>query len=273
MFKNIHTKNNNPGSIIYLPHGGGPWPLLGDHRHLDLIDFLKEVVSALLKPSAILIISAHWETDIPTVTSGKSPELIYDYYGFPEETYAIEYPAPGCPQLAEKIVEAFSEHAIPATASGSRGFDHGLFVPLKIMYPEATIPCVQLSLLASLDPGEHIRCGRALADLREDNLLIIGSGASFHNLRAFREIPTEEAQSKNEAFEQWLIDTLVNEQLSEEARIQRLANWESGPAARYCHPREEHLLPLHVCYGIASAPAERVIEVEFLGKKSSAYIW
>lgn len=273
MSRVIQEKSNIPGSMIYLPHGGGPWPLLGDHRHLDLIEFLKEVVSTLIKPSAILMISAHWETDIPSVTGSKSPGLLYDYYGFPEKTYAIEYPTPGYPQLADKIVRVLEKNAIPAIADDSRGFDHGFFVPLKIMYPEATIPCVQISLLDSLDPGEHIRLGRALADLQEDNLLIIGSGASFHNLRAFHEAPSDEAQSKNEAFEQWLIDTLSNEQLSEEERMRRLEDWESAPAARYCHPREEHLLPLHVCCGIASAPAERVIEVEFLGKKTSAYIW
>jgi 4,5-DOPA dioxygenase extradiol len=273
MSKIIHTKSNNPGSMIYLPHGGGPWPLLGDHRHLDLIDFLKDITSTLIQPSAILMISAHWETDIPTVTSGESPGLIYDYRGFPEQTYSIKYPAPGYPLLAEKIVQLLEKHSIPATTNDSRGFDHGFFVPLKLMYPEAVIPCVQLSLLDSLDPVEHIRLGKALADLQEDNLLIIGSGASFHNLRAFHEIPTMAAQSKNEAFEQWLIETLVSGRLTESERMQRLENWELAPAARYCHPREEHLLPLHVCCGIASAPAERVIEVEFLGKKASAYIW
>ncbi len=273
MSKIIKKRDNKPGSIIYLPHGGGPWPLLGDHRHLDLIDFLKKVGSNLIEPSAILMISAHWETDFPTVTTSNTPELIYDYYGFPDETYAIKYPAPGYPELANKIVRRLGHHNITAKNDESRGFDHGMFVPLKIMYPEATIPCIQLSLLNSLDPSEHIRIGKALADLPDNNLLIIGSGSSFHNLKAFHEAVTEQTQANNDAFEEWLINTLTNKQLSEEERAHMLKNWASAPAARYCHPREEHLLPLHVCYGMASAPAECVIEVEFLGKKTSAYIW
>ncbi len=228
MSKIIKVKSSNPGSIIYLPHGGGPWPLLGDHRHLDLIDFLEKVGANLIKPSAILVISAHWETDLPTVTSGSTPELIYDYSGFPDETYAIKYSAPGYPELASKIVGSLKKHGITAKNDDSRGFDHGFFVPLKIMYPEATIPCVQLSLLNSLEPGEHIRIGRALADLSEPNLLTIGSGSSFHNLRAFHEVVTEETQSNNIAFEKWLINTLTSEQLSEEERTHKLENWASA---------------------------------------------
>jgi len=261
------------GSVIYIPHGGGPWPLLGDPRHRDLIDFLTKIPSFLVKPSAILVISGHWEEELPTVNSGTAPPLFYDYYGFPEESYRITYPAPGDPSLADAVVGLLEQDGIEAGYDDQRGFDHGVFVPLKIMYPEATIPCVQLSLVNSLNPAEHIRIGRALSALREENLLIIGSGASFHNLRAFHEEPSEEAQMRNESFEKWLIDTLSDEQLSEKKRARILEEWESAPAARYCHPREEHLLPLHVCYGIGSAAARQIYEIEMMGKKTSSYIW
>ncbi len=273
MPRDIYRKNSNPGSIIYLPHGGGPWPLLGDERHTDLIHFLETVPAALIKPSAILIISGHWEEEHVTVTGSSTPPLLYDYYGFPEETYAITYPAPGNIPLAKKIVEILQQQNIAATADTSRGYDHGVFVPLKIMYPEASIPCIQLSLVNSLHPKEHIAIGRALAELQEENLLIIGSGSSFHNLRAFHEPQTEQSQTDNNAFEQWIAETMSSRQLGEKARAQILENWLTAPAARYCHPREEHLLPLHVCYGIASAPVNRIVEVSFLGKSASACIW
>ena len=196
-----------PGSVLYLSHGGGPLPLLGDKGHQNMINFLREITPTLGKPSAILVISAHWEENQPTITSGASPALIYDYYGFPEESYAFEYPAPGAPELAHKVFSLLGSADIEAKLDGQRGFDHGLFVPLKIMYPDANIPCVQLSLVKSLQPEEHIRMGKALAGLREDNVLVIGSGFSFHNLKAFFAPSTKETQSMNESFEQWLIDT------------------------------------------------------------------
>jgi 4,5-DOPA dioxygenase extradiol len=267
------SENVSRGAVLYLSHGGGPLPLLGDEAHKEMIALLKKVTPVLGNPSAILVISAHWEEDKPTITSGASPSLIYDYYGFPEESYAIEYPAPGAPMLAGKIFDLLKSHGIDASLTDQRGFDHGLFVPLKIMYPDANIPCVQLSLVKSLRPDEHIRIGKALVGLLEENVLVIGSGFSFHNLRAFFAPPTKETQAMNEAFEQWLIDTCSSRQLSESEREHRLINWESAPAARYCHPREDHLLPLHVCYGIAGSAARQVFRFEIMGKKASAYLW
>jgi len=269
----MNRNGGRSGSVIYIPHGGGPWPLLGDPRHKKLTGFLEAVTSSLVKPSAILIISGHWEEKRPTVTGGIAPPLFYDYYGFPEESYKITYPAPGEPALADRVVKVLETHGIQADSDNHRGFDHGAFVPLKIMYPQATIPCVQLSLINSLNPIEHIRIGRALADLDEENLLIIGSGASFHNLRAFHEEPTIEATEANESFEAWLIETLSNKKMSEEEREGRLETWGNAPGARFCHPREEHLLPLHVCYGIAASPAGQIFEIEFMEKKTSSYIW
>lgn len=267
------SKNVPKGSVLFLSHGGGPLPLLGDEAHEEMVALLKKVTPDLGNPSAILVISAHWEEDAPTITNGASPPLIYDYYGFPKEAYAIEYPAPGAPMLANKIFDLLKNHGIDANLTDQRGFDHGLFVPLKIMYPDAAIPCVQLSLLKSLRPDEHIRIGKVLAGLLEDNVLVIGSGFSFHNLKAFFAPSTTETQAMNEAFEHWLIDTCSSDRLSEPERERRLVNWESAPAARYCHPREEHLLPLHVCYGIAGAPARQVFRFEIMEKKASAYLW
>src|SRR3989304_3217423 len=217
-----NESNIPPGSVLYLSHGGGPLPLLGDKGHQNLINFLGEVTPALGKPSAILVISAHWEENQPTITSGASPALIYDYYGFPEEAYAIKYPAPGAPELANKVFSLLESAGMEAKLDGQRGFDHGLFVPLKIMYPDANIPCLQLSLVKSLRPEEHIRMGKALAELREDNVLVIGSGFSSHNLKAFFAPSTKETRSMNESFEQWLVDTCSNSQLTEEEREQRL---------------------------------------------------
>ena len=269
------TANSNTlqNSAIFISHGGGPLPLLGDEAHQEMIANLKSIATILAKPSAIIVISAHWEEDKPTITSGTNPALLYDYYGFPKPSYEIEYPAPGNPLLADKIFQLFNNNHIEAALDEQRGFDHGLFVPLKIMYPDADIPCVQLSLINNLSPAEHIQIGEALAALAEDNVLIMGSGFSFHNLQAFFSPSTNESRSMNESFEQWLIDTCANQDMSEDERTRKLVNWETAPAARYCHPREEHLLPLHVCYGFAKQPAKQVFQFDVMGKKASAYRW
>ncbi len=265
--------NSLRSSVIYLSHGGGPLPLLGDKGHQNMIAFIEQVMPMLIKPSAILVISAHWEACKPSITSGSSPSLLYDYYGFPKEAYNIKYPAPGSPELANKIFNLLENAGIEANLDDRRGFDHGLFVPLKMMYPDADIPCVQLSLVNNLQPEAHIQIGKALAGLRKDNVLIIGSGLSFHNLKEFFAPSTKKSQALNESFEQWLLDTCSNSRFTEVEREQRLLNWESAPAARYCHPREEHLLPLHVCYGVAGTVSKRAFAFEIMGKMTSAYIW
>ncbi len=271
--KTDQSRKERQGSIVFISHGGGPWPLLNDPRHTNLIEFFKKVPSTLISPSAILVISAHWEEDAPAIQSNRQPEMLYDYYGFPEESYQITYPAPGQPELAADISAILTKSGIKTRLDCHRGFDHGLFVPLKIMYPAATIPCLQLSLLKSLDPAEHIHLGRALRELRQKNILIIGSGSSFHNLRAFREPPTQETMARNEAFENWLREVMTNRLWSESERERQLTNWFDAPGARYCHPREEHLLPLHVCYGVAEGPADRVIDVAYMERKASMYVW
>lgn len=264
--------NNLFSKVLFIPHGGGPLPLLGDEGHQELVDFLNQITPTLGKPSAILFISAHWEENAATITSGETPELIYDYAGFPDESYEIKYPAVGSPPLAEKVFNLLQNSGIKAKLDSRRGFDHGLFVPLKIMYPDADIPCVQLSLLNSLDAKEHIRIGQALSELRNENLLIIGSGLSFHNMRAFFQSKGS-PDEKNEEFERWLINTCTNNNIPENERERNLEQWSAAPFARYCHPREEHLLPLHVCYGVCGSAAKLVFDGKVIGKKASAFLW
>jgi 4,5-DOPA dioxygenase extradiol len=265
--------NKSTARILFLSHGGGPLPLLGDPSHREMVELLPRVAGCIGRPEAIVVISAHWEADCPTVTSSDSPSLIYDYYGFPSESYAIQYRCPGAASLADSIHNVLQKAGIKANLDDQRGLDHGLFVPLKIMYPEANIPCLQLSLVEGLDPAEHIRIGTALAELDLPGLLVIGSGFSFHNMKAFFAPETSASRTKNEAFERWLIDTCSDEEIGEVKRAKKLEQWEQAPAARYCHPREEHLLPLFVCYGMARRACSEYFELEILHKKASFYLW
>ena len=261
--------------VLYLPHGGGPLPILGDKGHEKMVSFLQEIVSRLGNPSAILVISAHWEETQATITGGSHPELVYDYYGFPAEAYHIQYAAPGHPQLAKEVFDLMGASGIPARFDEQRGFDHGLFIPLKLMYPQANIPCIQLSLLNNLDPGKHIALGKAIASLRKNNVLIVGSGMSYHNLKTFFTQGID-SSNENEQFDSWLIETCSSQTLSAKEREQRLIEWEKAPSARFCHPREDHLLPLHVCYGIVCSDtpkAEVVFNQEVMGKRVTSLLW
>ncbi|WP_201276908.1 class III extradiol ring-cleavage dioxygenase [Microbulbifer sp. ALW1] len=259
--------------VLFVSHGGGPLPLLGDPGHAELVNCLQQIAGRLRKPSAILIISAHWEESQPSITFASHPPLIYDYYGFPDESYSIEYPAPGEPALAQAVYDALSQSGIKARKDASRGFDHGLFVPLKLLFPQADIPCVQLSLKSNLSAAEHLAIGAALRGLEWENLLVLGSGFSFHNMKAFFAAETDESRHLNSAFEQWLHETCTSAALTETERAERLVHWPSAPGARFCHPREEHLLPLHVCYGIAQAPCAEPFALDILHKRASMYLW
>ena len=258
---------------IFISHGGGPLPLLGDPQHDEMVTALKHVASTIPRPEAIVVVSAHWEAAMPTITATDKPALIYDYFGFPPESYAIQYPCVGAPTLANELHRLFTSRNIDANLDEERGLDHGAFVPLKIMYPEADVPCIQVSLVDSLDPATHIDMGRALESLHQHNVLLIGSGFSFHNLQAFFAPNTPESVRQNEAFENWLHRTCSDQQLSETERRNALICWEDAPDARDCHPREEHLLPLHVCYGAAQTHCSERVELTIMHKKSSIYLW
>jgi 4,5-DOPA dioxygenase extradiol len=260
-------------TAIFISHGGGPLPLMGDKAHDQLIRNLEEIADILPRPEVIVVVSAHWEASIVTVTGASNPELFYDYYGFPEESYHISYPAPGNPALSESIINVLKTSEIECSTDYRRGFDHGLFVPLKIMYPDGDIPCVQVSLVRGLHPLQHVQIGQSLAGLKEKNILLIGSGFSFHNLSAFLGKLSAPEQQLNLQFEQWLRETCCNSTMGEVEREGRLVSWESAPGARFCHPREEHLLPLHVCYGYCGTPASQSFSFEVMGRRASAYIW
>ena len=260
-------------TILFIPHGGGPLPLLDEPHHADLNRFLRAYPAGIDRPDAIVVVSAHWEEAEIAITAAEAPPLLFDYYGFPPETYQYEYPAPGNPALAARLQQLLQRGGIEARLDAERGFDHGLFVPLLLMYPEAEIPCVQISLSASLDAALHVRIGKALAELKRENLLVLGSGFSFHNMQALTSKRDDAIDARNQAFEDWLRQTCTDSKLSEAERERRLADWPAAPHARYCHPREEHLLPLQVCYGIGQAPARLVFQQPVARFVASAYEW
>lgn len=264
---------NNKHEVLFVSHGGGPLPLLGDLQHLELVEQLKEITQHLRQPKAILVISAHWETDVATVTSAARPGLLYDYYGFAAEAYEIDYPVSGHPELAQDVVKTLISSGIEACTTAMRGLDHGVFVPLKLMYPAGNMPVVQLSLNKNLDAEQHITIGKALQSLECENLLILGSGFSFHNMKAFFAPQTEATEERNLAFEHWLKDTLTDTKISEAEREGQLIHWEDAPEARFCHPREEHLLPLHVCYGAAQRAADHYSMARTLGRTAGLFHW
>ncbi len=255
------TPNRMP--VAFLPHGGGPWPFvdLGFPKdELAALGSYLESVALLpkAKPKALLVISAHWEERVPTVTTSPAPPMLYDYYGFPPESYTVKWPAPGQPALAERVQALLGAFGIQSAADPARGYDHGTFVPMMLTYPDARIPTVQLSLKTGLDPREHLAIGRALAPLRQEGVFILGSGMSFHNLRALRD--PGGAGSHARAFDDWLQSTGT---APAPERDRRLIAWSEAPSARYAHPREEHLLPLMV---IAGAAGDDVGSVSYRGQ-------
>jgi aromatic ring-opening dioxygenase catalytic subunit (LigB family) len=267
--------SNHPSPVLYLPHGGGPLPVLGDQAHAELVLFLGKIATQLDQPSAIIVVSAHWEEQQPTLTYGSNPKIIYDYYGFPAAAYEIEYPAPGEPELAKEAFDLLQSAGLGPRLDQQRGFDHGLFIPLKLMYPSARIPCIQLSLLNNLDPARHLAMGRAIASLRRRNVLFVGSGMSSHNMQALSS-PDQPGRHQSALFASWLIEACISRKLPASERERRLLSWSEAPSARFCHPREEHLLPLHVCYGIAcgDTPTARVVfNRELMGQQVTSLLW
>jgi len=238
--------------VVYLPHGGGPWPFVelgfsSDAENEALTAYLQSLASLTPeKPRALLVVSAHWEAKEPTVMTGTRPPLYFDYYGFPPESYRLTWPAPGDPRLAARVRELLGSAGFASAEDAERGFDHGAFVPLKLTYPNAEIPTVQLSLKAGLDPAEHLAMGRALAPLRDEGVLIVGSGMSYHNMRGFGGA----GKAASEVFDAWLHATVVEDHAARDAK---LTAWTTAPSARQVHPREEHLLPLMVAAGAAGA--------------------
>ncbi|MBX7059999.1 MAG: dioxygenase [Leptospirales bacterium] len=257
--------------IVYLSHGGGPMPVLGEPGHLALANFMRTLSARLKRPEAVLVVSAHWEENVATLTGAEQPPMLYDYFGFPPQAYRIDYPAPGDAKFAGRIAQLLANNHIPSQIDAQRGFDHGLFIPLKLIYPEADIPCFQLSLLRGLQAEAHLSLGKALRALARENMLVIGSGSSFHNFEAFFQ-RTPSTELRNNAFQDWLIETCTGIQSADE-RERRLQNWQEAPEARFCHPREEHLLPLHVCAAMADRPGEVIFDDLVGGLRNIALLW
>ncbi len=233
---------------LFIPHGGGPCFFMDwdpPETWEEMAAYLKGIAATLpQKPAAVVVISAHWEEPEFTVMTNPAPSLIYDSYGFPEHTYQIKYPAAGAPALAQKIFGLLEKNGITVRTDVERGFDHGVFIPFKLIFPEADIPIVQLSLKHGLDPAEHLAAGRALSPLRRENVLIVGSGMSYHNLKRF----FSGNDPASETFDGWLTETVMADA---KTRGERLLHWKEAPAAREAHPRAEHLLPLMVAAGAA----------------------
>lgn len=238
----------------FLSHGGGPWPWLKhlrpgmyDQLETSLLDVRRELGEA---PRAILMISGHWEADRFLVSSAARPPMLYDYGGFPEHTYRIRYDAPGSPALAEQVRDLLVHGDMATGLDPQRGFDHGTFSLMHTLYPDADMPIVQLALRSDFDPAAHVRVGELLAPLRDEGVVIVGSGFSFHDTMAMR---NGTGAASSAVFDRWLDDTLVGSKPEE--RHERVLRWATAPAARAAHPREDHLLPLMVAVGAAGGDA------------------
>jgi aromatic ring-opening dioxygenase catalytic subunit (LigB family) len=251
----------------FLSHGGGPWPWLKaergamyDQLEASLRDVRREVGEA---PRAVLMISAHWEADRFLVSSSAQPPMFYDYGGFPEHTYRIRYDAPGDPALAQTVRAMLERGGVSSGLDPKRGFDHGTFSLMYPLYPDAEMPLVQLSMNANYDPAEHIKVGKLLAPLREQGVLIVGSGFSFHNMQAMFSSAGKELSA---TFDKWLERSLIGTPADE--REHELLRWAEAPAARLAHPREDHLIPLMVAVGAADGDSGTRVyyQQDFMGK-------
>jgi aromatic ring-opening dioxygenase catalytic subunit (LigB family) len=249
----------------FLSHGGGPWPYMdGPMRagYAKLEQSLKDLlIDASTLPRAVLMVTAHWEAKDFTLSSNPNPPMIYDFGGFPEHTYHVHYRAPGSPDLAAQVARMLQDGGMACHLDDARGFDHGTYCVMEPARPQADIPVVQMSIKADYDPRSHIAAGQLLSPLRDDGVLIIGSGLSYHNLRDFG--PGAAVPSR--AFDGWLNDILVGETGAQ--RADDLCHWDRAPAARQAHPREDHLLPMMVAVGAAiDDPAIRIYhEDDFFG--------
>jgi aromatic ring-opening dioxygenase catalytic subunit (LigB family) len=257
---------------FYLPHGGGPcffmeWTRGPADTWDRLAAFLRGLIDTLSeRPRAVVVVSGHWEESAFAVNSGARPPMLFDYYGFPEHTYQLKYPAPGSPALAQQLRGLLEGAGLATLDDNTRGLDHGVFVPMLLVLPDADIPVVEISLRSDLDPSAHLRAGAALAPLRDEGVLVLATGMSFHNMRAFG--PAAAEPSKR--FDAWLTGAVTAP--SAHARNEALAHWDRAPAARLSHPREEHLLPLMVAAGAAGDDlGTKVFEDQLLGATVSAF--
>lgn len=260
-------------SVAFVSHGGGPLPVLGDEQHRELVDSLQALTQELPdKPSVIVVVSAHWETKGFEITAAARPGLFFDYYGFPEESYELQYAAPGAPDLAREIATGMQALGIPIRLDEHRGYDHGVFIPLMLMYPEANIPVLQLSLDQAWTLEEHWQLGQQLSQVLPQDALLVGSGFSFHNMSVFFRPKTPAMLHEIQAFQTWLDETVTSSQMTLAESKARWLDWESAEGGRFCHPQEEHLLPLLVCHAAAKG-AGKSFSFNVLGIQARHFIW
>lgn len=252
---------------LFIPHGGGPLPLIDESQNKDLNNFLRSYSN--LTPEAIVIFSAHYETNNVDVIYDNVDELTFDYYGFPREAYKYQYNPPKNMVLGKEIVTELLNKGY-SVSSTKRGFDHGVFVPLMLMFKDANIPVIQISINKNLDASYHIELGKSLQFLTSKNILIIGSGYSFHNMREF--MGHSATDIKNDIFHNRLIEILTSD-IKETIRTEELENWEQIPHAKYVHPRSEHFVPLLVTYGINQSKGNIVLDKEIFNKRTIAVEW
>ena len=254
----------------FISHGGGPWPWLANMRaslHSLEVSLAHMPAELPQPPKAICMILGHWEEDSFDVMTSPHPGMLYDYGGFPPETYKIVYPAPGAPEIALRAANLMEAAGLPVRLDAKRGFDHGTFAPAYVMYPKANIPIFQVSLQHGYSPAAHFAMGRALAPLRDEGVLIVGSGLSYHNLRLFG--PGAKVPSK--AFDDWLMQVMA---LPKAQRTAALMDWEKAPYARTCHAQEDHLVPLFAALGAAEDEAATLVYHDtnvFGGVTASSY--
>jgi aromatic ring-opening dioxygenase catalytic subunit (LigB family) len=244
-----------PQPSFFIPHGGGPCFFMDDPAHTwtGMGDFLAALPATLpQRPTAIIVVSGHWETRGFAFTGAEHPSLIYDYTGFPPHTYQLRYDVPGAPALATRAARLLQDAGLTAAINPYRGIDHGVFVPLKVAFPNADIPLVEMSVEQNLHPALHVAAGRALAALRNEGVLILGSGMSFHNMRAYGD---PRATELSQLFDEWLTQAVEHPGMQ---RAEVLETWASAPGGRYAHPAAEHLLPLMVAAGTSDVSGKQV---------------
>jgi 4,5-DOPA dioxygenase extradiol len=250
---------------IFVSHGS---PMLV-FEDIPARDFLAQLGQEFGRPRAVLCISAHWETAAPMIGGATAPETIHDFYGFPEALYRLRYPAPGAPDLATRVVDLLGAAGLEASIDPARGLDHGAWNPLMLMFPKADVPVTQLSIQPSLGPDHHLALGRALAPLRQEGVLVMGSGGAVHNLAQFR-VDRMNPADWAIAFDDWLGERIS---AGDEARLVNYRRMQAGAAE--AHPTDEHLLPLFVALGAgAGAPARELHRSFAHGSLSmAAYAW
>ncbi len=250
--------------VLFLSHGGGPWPYVDQMRpmYAKTEAALRRLPQQLpARPKAVLVISGHWEAPVFSIATSPHPPMEYDYSGFPPHTYQIRYGAPGAPDLAHRVGDLLAGANIKTALDAERGFDHGVFMPLGLMYPDADMPIVMVSVKSNYDPAEHLALGHALQPLREEGVLIVGSGLTYHNMSGFGR---DDSAPVAKAFTQYLDEAITG--ADARAREEMLLRWTSGPSARLAHPREDHLMPLLTAAGAAGDDKGRVLISETVMK-------